>query len=207
MPAYNYASSDRQVVNGHYTLTQKSGIITGAPAAGSFLASFRWAPANPLIYCVLLRVKVSIVQISALAATLLDLSGTIARNWTADFSGNNTQADMSKITSTGAVRTNLMTSSQMGSKGPQICTTTGMTGQTAVLDTDFTHATPLNNSATAGNSASATLYDRALEGQHPILFSGNNPSGYIIRNIAILPANNMALYVTWEWAETYNATV
>jgi hypothetical protein len=205
MPALNYLSSDRLTILGHYSLTQKSGILTASTTAGSHLASYRWAPANNSIFAVLLRVKISIVQNTALGATLLDFSGTVARNFTVDYSANNTQANMAG--QTAMVRSNMMTPSQMGTKGPQICTTAGMTGQTSLLDTDFMHATPVTNTATAGAAVSATLYDRALEGQHPLEFAGSSPCGYVIRNIAVAPTGTFSLYVTWEWAEVFQSAV
>lgn len=202
MPALNYYSSDGQTILGHYSVTQKSGTMAASLTAASPVASFRWAPTNNSVYAVLLRVKVQHSVLSTIGATTLDFSGTIARNFTVDYSSGNTQANMASWPATGANRTNVMVSSQLGTKGPQIATTAAMSGATATFDNDFSHAVAMNNGTTVvGYSDSKILYERNMEGQHPIEFSGSAPAGYIVRNIAVGPTGTFALYVTWEWAE------
>jgi hypothetical protein len=193
-----------QTVLGHYSLGQRSGFLTATPlAAASVLASFRWAPANPVLLCVLMRLKVSIGVHTALTqADAFDVSGTIARAFTVDYSSNNTQANMGGATSTGAMRAN-MPNSQLGTKGPQICTTAGMTGATSVLDTDFANVTSLNlPGTTVGIGDSRTLYEWSALGQHPIVL--NNNMGYVARNVTAGPsAGTCYMYFEWTWAEVF----
>lgn len=206
MPALNYMSADRQTILGHYTITQKSGTMAASLTAASPVASFRWAPTTTNLYAVLLRVKLAYSVLSTFGALTLDFSGTIARGFTVDFSAGNTQANMSALT--GMVRSNIMGRSAMGTRGPQIATTAAMSGQTYTLDTDYMHAAVFNNNGTTvGVGGQVTLYDRALEGQHPIVFDGTTLCGYVVRNISATPTGTFAFYCTWEWAEVFQSAV
>ncbi len=194
-----FVSADRQQVLGHYRVGQRSGVIATTLVALSPLASFRWAPTQTNVFAVLLRVQTAWASHTTLTANdVEDVSGTIARGFTVDFSANNTQANLTA--QTGMQRSN-MGKSLMGSKGPQIGTTLGMTGQTYTLDADHHCVLPYNvTSTTVGLCDRVNLVDRTVDGEHPPCLAVNE--GYIVRNFtAWFTSGTSYFYCNWLWAE------
>ena len=190
-----------QTIYGHYKCAQRSGsIATATPlVAASVLASLRWTGTG---FCVVTRVRCGFcVNATITTATVMDFSLTVVRGFSADYSSNNTQAKLADKPKSGAMRA-FMANSQMGSSGPQIATTLGMTGATNTIDTDYMSTVVFPSQATTAGIGGQMfdLYQLTSLGDHPPCLSANE--GLIIRNISTGPASGTYLfYAQWEWAE------
>ena len=191
-----------QTVLGHYKVSQRSGSMDGGTplVAASVISSFRWAFSN---YAVVSRVRCGfIVNSTITTAVAMDFSLTVARGWSVDYSSNNTAANMASKAKTGAMRGGLMSTSLMGTTGPQICTTLGMTGATSTIDNNFAAVVTFPSLATTAGIGGQMfdLYQWTSLGDHPFVLS--NGEGLIVRNISTGPATGTWLFYTqWEWAE------
>jgi hypothetical protein len=187
---------------GAYSVGLQSGVIAAAPlGAGSVISSIRWAPANANALCVLQRIKVGLGVHAALTqANAFDMEALIARSFTADYSSNNTQVSM--LVQNGALRSS-MPNSQLTTKGPQICTTAGMTGATNTLDANAFAVTALSvGGTTVGIGDMRTLYEYTAPTQHPVILSNN--MGIVLQNISAGPsAGTFYYYVQYEWSEVF----
>ena len=202
-------------VLGHYAVAQQSGNTVSVAAAG-VVGRIRWAPSAALnnVFCVLMRIKIGwTVQSAVTAATQMVFDAAIARGYTVDHSSNITSANMAAVPRTNAMRSGqglgAMGSSQMGTSGPGICTTAGMSGQTYTLDANAFAITTFPNQpsgnatvtqAVGVGAAMQTLYEWTALGQHPVVLSPNE--GVVVRQtIAGVVTGAMQLAIQWEWAE------
>jgi hypothetical protein len=213
MPYLPYVSPDRQTVLGHYAVAQKSG-ATVSVTAGSYVGRIRWSPTTVgNVYCVLLRVKVGWIVTAnntTATATPMDFDACVVRNFTVDFTGNLTAVNLTTGTNyrTNCMRAS-MSPSQMGSQGPAICTTVGMTGATLVADAAAFAETTFANQPSGNSTATQyvgvagtmqTLYEWTGGGQHPVVLGTNE--GVVVREVTAGPtAGTLAIYLQWEWAE------
>lgn len=196
-------------VLGHYSTAQQSGAVT-AMAAGGHTASFRWTDASR--YAVILRIRVGYSIASAVTAAVpMDMRAIVARGFSVDFSANNTQLSLAAVTNTNKMRASMGTS-LLGTKGPVICTTAAMSGQTLTLDSapfaicSWPTIFAQNGAGTAvalpvGNGGPVQdLYTCTSFGQHPVVLSANE--GVIIQPAQVAPADGTWKYtVQWDWVE------
>ncbi len=200
---------------GHYAVALKSGATVSIGALGH-ISRIRWAPAASLnnVFCVLMRIKVGFSIISAITtAVQMDFDAIIHRGYTVDHSAGITSANMAAVPRTNAMRSGqglgAMSSSQMGTSGPGICTTVVISGNTSTADANpfamvvFDSPAAITGTVTqpAGRGAPmATLYECTAAGQHPVVLSANE--GVVVREVSAGPASGTtSLYVQYEWAE------
>ncbi len=183
---------------GHYAVAQKSGLFTGWAAAAN-AGSLRWAPSLSNIYCVLMRLKWGFCTQATATAGVYDVAAYIARGFTVDFTGNSTPVNLATVPNSNAMRKNMATS-QMGANGPRVCTTAGMTGQTATLDSAaFAFGVANVTGTTVGISSFQTLYEYTSLAQHPVVLSSNE--GVVCQMLAASAGGTFNVYFQWEFAE------
>ncbi len=183
---------------GHYAVAQKSGAFTGWAAAAN-AGSLRWAPSLSNIYLVLMRLKWGFVTNATATAGVYDVGAYIARGFTVDFTANSTPINMATVPNTNAMR-KTMSTSQMGANGPRICTTAGMTGQTATLDNaPFAFGLANVTGTTVGISSFQTIYEYTALSQHPVVFSANE--GVILQMLTASAGGTFNVYFQYEFAE------
>ncbi len=183
---------------GHYAVGTKSGNFTGWAAAAN-AGSLRWAPSLSNIYLVLMRLKWGFVTQATATAGVYDVGAYIARGFTVDFTGNSTPVNMATVPNSNAMR-RTMSSSQMGANGPRVCTTAGMTGQTATLDSAaFAFGVANVTGTTVGISSFQTLYEYTSLAQHPVVLSSNE--GVVCQMLAASAGGTFNVYFQWEFAE------
>ncbi len=196
-------------VLGHYSVAQQSGSIT-AMAAGGHSASFRWT--DPSRYAVILRIRVGYCFNGAVTTTLpMDMRAIIARGFSVDFSSNQTAISMVGVSNTNKMRAS-MGASLMGTKGPTICTTVAMSGQTLTADAapfaicSWPTIAATNGAGTAvaqpvgAGGSVQDLYTCTAQGQHPVVLAANE--GVIIQPAQAGPASGTWIYTcAWDWAE------
>ncbi len=210
---YAGTGSQSQIVLGHYSVAQLSGLIAATPTALDPHASIRWAPTVSSYLMTLNRLKVGYAVSGAItAAVTLSYQAIIARGFTVDYVTGSTAINMATVLKTGVMR-NTMSNSQLGTAGPRITTTGAMSGHTNTLDsapfatTVWKAITSTNSTGTAvllnlGEGGPMTaLYEWTGHGQHPLVLGANE--GVVVRITNTGHASGtLALYTTWEWAES-----
>ena len=195
---------------GHFSTFQKSGSVT-AMGAGEEFASIRWTSSGA--YLVLMRCRVGIAIVSAVTTTtIMDVSATIVRGFTVDFTTASTAANMAAVQKTNRLRTDNMAQSLMGTAGPRISTTVIMTGATYTADANpfagviLPMRVPTNATGTvvtlgAGDATPmTTVYEWTAQGQHPVVLGSNE--GILLRAVTAMPGSGTWSYYTeWTWAE------
>lgn len=213
-----YASG--QTVLGHYRVAQVSGAIdhsSGALSAltlatgANALARVRWVPTVPS-YFVLLRLRAAVGFTTAVTtAVLYSLQAVICRSFTVDYTTAMTSASMTGAAKSNALRST-MSSSQMGTAGPGICTTTVMSGQTLVGDANAFAFAPIPTLLATNSVGTAvalpvgyttpmtTVYEWTGQGSHPPLLGTGE--GILVGFGAASPATGKSnLFLEWEFAE------
>ena len=141
----------------------------------------------------------------------MDLRAIIARGFSVDFSGNNTQLSLAAPTNTNKMRST-MGPSLLGIKGPNIATTIAMTGQTLTADSApfaLCSWSPIQATNGAGTAVllgagcagpMQDLYSCTAAGQHPVVLANNE--GVLVQPAQTGPATGTWNYtIQWEWAE------
>lgn len=197
-------------VLGHYSINQRSGELAATIGALEHLAAFHWTQDDA--FAVLLRLRVG-WSISAAQTVVVEMNlrAVLAHAFSVAFTSDETAANMLVPPKAGAM-SSAMSSSLMGTAGPQISAADSMTGQTATIDTNgigsvvwpshySTNGTGTIVTSDVGDAGKMhTLYECTSPYQHPIVLSQNE--GVIIQNITAGPASGtFAIYVDWTWAE------
>ena len=199
-------------VLGHYGVAQRSGAIDGVTplTANSHIAGVRWAP-SATAYFVLLRLRFGLTVTTAVTISLQKAyAAFILRGFTVAWSSNNTASNLAAVVNTGKMRAT-MGASLLGTVGPQICTTLGMTGNTSTQDAAaFAMLSCPNPSTTLGAGAVTaqvgagvamqTLYEVTSPYQHPVVLAPNE--GIVLQNLLAGDASGTSAFHTeWTWAE------
>lgn len=184
-------------IGGHFYLTAISGTIAASLGASSPLFSVRWTETVKKFVLIRLTAGLGVYTAAQTVANPLELEAVVARGYTVDYTANATT--ITPATATQKARSDLMNNTLLAANaGVKICTTTGMTGATSVLDTaGFGFASYPGNAL--GVASTLDLYTYSAL-QHPIVLTQNE--GVIIRNSgAFGAAATYKLGVTMVWAE------
>lgn len=206
---YIGTGSQSQTILGHYAAAQLSGAIAATPTALDPHASIRWAPSNPNLLLVLMRIKVGWACISAITtAVRMAYQASVVRGFTVDYVTGSTAINMATTARTQQMRSS-MSPSLMGANGPRITTTGAMSGHTNSLDaapfafTNWTVPGILTGTvSTAAGIAGPmqTLYEWTGLGQHPLVLSNNEGVAIQLTHTG-WASGTVSLATQWEWAE------
>lgn len=197
---------------GYYSSGKRSANINTLNA-GDVVARLRWP--TGLGALVLLRLRVAVdLAVGSMSPFQFGLAAYQVRGFSQDFTANLTSADMQTNNPLTGTRHRIMGPSLMGPAGPGVCSGSAMTGAILTCDNDPFAITPiklfqassLSSAYSAGPipagacSERITLYEWQGNGDHPLIFSGND--GVVIKSVfSGLASATIGIYVEWDWGE------
>jgi hypothetical protein len=179
---------------GSYRIAQTGGTIAAGLAAASKVYSFRWAPTNTGLLCLVKHLRISMGDLVGFTAGFVALNMFVARAFSVDTTTGATQATLTG--NNGKLRTSFPTSQGASS---WISTTAAISGDTSTLDTMPIATVSGSVIATAGQPPIVNGFDlwAPLPGEWPLVLASQE--GFFVK--ATVPATGtwqLGIDVQWD---------